>query len=214
MNPVKILFVSDKVIDYLYSPKIVEKHKDVDLIVGCGDLPYYYLEFILSMLNVPLLYVHGNHDPQQEYLADGTAITGPSGGANLHGRILKEKNLLLAGLEGSIRYKDGSFQYTQKEMWLNVLALAPRLWLNKLLYGRHLDILVAHSPPYGIHNGEDRIHVGFNAFVWLMKTFKPRYLVHGHRHVYNPAEIVETQFEETKVINIYPYRVLEIEVPE
>lgn len=210
----KILFVSDKVVDHLYSPKIVEKHKDIELIVGCGDLPYYYLEFILTMLNVPLLYVHGNHDPQQEYLADGTAIAGPNGGANLHGRILKEKNLLLAGLEGSIRYKDGCFQYTQKEMWLNVLALAPRLWLNKLFYGRYLDILVAHSPPYGIHNGDDRIHVGFRAFLWLMKTFKPRYLVHGHRHVYNPAEIVETQFEETKVINIYPYRVLEIEVPE
>lgn len=214
MKSVKILFVSDKVVDHLYSSKIVEKHKDVDLIVGCGDLPYYYLEFILSMLNVPLLYVHGNHDPQQEYLADGTAIAGPTGGANLHGRILKEQNLLLAGLEGSIRYKDGCFQYTQKEMWLNVLALAPKLWLNKLLYGRYLDILVAHSPPYGIHNGEDRIHVGFRAFLWLMKTFKPRYLVHGHRHVYNPAEIIETQFEETKVINIYPYRVLEIEVPE
>ncbi len=214
MKSVKILFVSDKVVDHLYSSKIVEKHKDVDLIVGCGDLPYYYLEFILSMLNVPLLYVHGNHDPQQEYLADGTAIAGPTGGANLHGRILKEQNLLLAGLEGSIRYKDGCFQYTQKEMWLNVLALAPKLWLNKLVYGRYLDILVAHSPPYGIHNGEDRIHVGFRAFLWLMKTFKPRYLVHGHRHVYNPAEIIETQFEETKVINIYPYRVLEIEVPE
>lgn len=213
MKSVKILFVSDKVVDYLYSPKIVEKHKDVDLIVGCGDLPYYYLEFILSMLNVPLLYVHGNHDPQQEYLADGTAITGPNGGANLHGRILKEKDLLLAGLEGSIRYKDGCFQYTQKEMWLNVLALIPKLWLNKLIYGRYLDILVANSPPYGIHNGEDRIHVGFNAFLWLMKTFKPRYLVHGHRHVYNPAETIETQYEETKVINIYPYRVLNIEVP-
>lgn len=209
---VKILFVSDKVVDHLYSPKIVERHRDVDLIIGCGDLPYYYLEFILSMLNVPLFYVHGNHDPQQEYLADGTAITGPSGGANLHGRVHAEQNLILAGLEGSIRYKDGNFQYTQREMWLNVFALIPKLLINKLRYGRFLDILVAHSPPFGIHNGEDRIHVGFRAFLWFMKVFKPRYLVHGHRHIYNPAEVVETQFLETKVINIYPYRVLEVEI--
>jgi hypothetical protein len=45
-----------------------------------------------------------------------------------------------------------------------------------------------------------------------MKVFKPKYLVHGHRHVYNPAEITETHFEDTQVINIYPSRVLEIEV--
>jgi len=209
---VKILFVSDKVIEHLYSPKVVERYRDVDLIVGCGDLPYYYLEFILSMLNVPLLYVHGNHDPQQEYLSDGTAITGPGGGANLHRRVHKEKDLIWVGLEGSIRYKDGCFQYTQREMWLNVFYLIPRLLMNKLLYGRYMDVLVAHSPPYGIHNGDDRIHIGFKAFLWLMQVFKPRYLVHGHRHVYNPAEITETLFNETKVINIYPYRVVEIEV--
>ncbi|MBI1877373.1 MAG: metallophosphoesterase [Chloroflexi bacterium] len=208
----KILFVSDKVVEYLYSPKILERYNDVDLVVGCGDLPYYYLEFILSMLNVPLLYVHGNHDPQQEYLSDGTSIAGPSGGANLHCQIYKENGLLLAGLEGSIRYKNGSFQYTQREMWLNVFYLIPKLLLNKLIHGRYLDVLVAHSPPYGIHNGADHVHAGFRAFLWFMKVFKPKYLVHGHRHVYNPAEITETRFEDTQVINIYPSRVLEIEV--
>lgn len=210
---VKVLFVSDKVVEHLYSPKIVERYKDVELIIGCGDLPYYYLEFMVSMLNIPLFYVHGNHDPEQEYLADGTSITGPAGGTNLHLHTYQEKGLLLAGLEGSIRYKYGRFQHTQHEMWLNAFYLVPRLLANKLLYGRYLDVLVAHSPPYGIHNGEDRIHVGFRSFLWLMKVFKPRYLIHGHRHVYNPAEITETRFMETMVINIYPYKVLDIEVP-
>ena len=209
----KILFVSDKVVERLYSPTITERCKDVELIIGCGDLPYYYLEFILSMLNVPLVYVHGNHDPEKEYLSDGTAIEGPSGGLNLHCHTQKEKGLLLAGLEGSIRYKRGRFQHTQREMWFNVLYLIPRLLVNRLVHGRYLDILVAHSPPYGIHNGDDRIHVGFRAFVWFMKMFKPRYLIHGHRHIYNPNEVTETQFMDTKVINIYPYKVIDIEVP-
>ncbi|MEW5958937.1 MAG: metallophosphoesterase [Chloroflexota bacterium] len=209
----KILFVSDKVVERLYSPAIVEQCQDVEIIVGCGDLPYYYLEFILSMLNVPLLYVHGNHDPEEEYLSDGTVIRGPGGGINLHCRLHHEKGLLLAGLEGSIRYKNGLFQHTQREMWLNVFYLVPPLLVNKLLYGRYLDILVAHSPPYGIHNGEDRIHVGFKSFLWLMKVFKPRYLIHGHRHVYNPAEITETGYLDTTVINIYPYKVVDIEAP-
>jgi uncharacterized protein len=212
----KILFISDKIVEHLYSPKVVERHNDVDLIIGCGDLPYYYLEFILSMLNVPLLYVHGNHDPEQEYLADGTAITGPWGGCNLHRRVYKEKNLLLVGLEGSIRYKDGFFQYTQREMWLNVFYLIPKLLVNRLVYGRYLDVFVAHSPPYGIHNGDDhdRTHIGFKSFLWFLKVFKPRYMVHGHRHVYTPTEVVETRFNDTQIYNIYPYRVLEIEEPQ
>ena len=155
---VKTLLVSDKVVEHLYSPKIAERHKDIDLIIGCGDLPYYYLEFLLSVLNKPLLYVHGNHDPAKEYLADGTAISGPSGGINLHGITCHEKNLLLAGLEGSVRYRKGLFQYSQSEMWWNVYKLVPRLLINKLRYGRYLDILVAHSPPFG--EGSSRLHFG------------------------------------------------------
>jgi Icc-related predicted phosphoesterase len=78
-------------------------------------------------------------------------------------------------------------------------------------YGRYLDILVTHSPPLGIHNGEDRVHTGFEAFLWLMKVFKPRYLVHGHQHIYSPTETTETDYMETKVVNIYPYKILNLE---
>ena len=211
----KVLFVSDKVVEHIYSPSIAQRYQDVKLVIGCGDLPYYYLEYIQSVLNVSLVYVHGNHDPEREYLSDGSMVSGPMGGVNLHCKTYKEYNLLMAGLEGSIRYRDGLFQYSQHEMWLNVLFhLVPRFLMNKLRYGRYVDILVAHSPPFGIHNGDDRIHVGFNAFLWLMKVFKPRYLVHGHRHVYNPMEITESQYLDTCVLNIYPYKVMDIEVPE
>jgi hypothetical protein len=30
--------------------------------------------------------------------------------------------------------------------------------------------------------------------------------------VYNPLEVTETQYEQTTVINVYPYKVLEIDV--
>jgi len=212
--PVKVLFVSDKVVEHIYSPSIATRYADVSLAVGCGDLPYYYLEYIQSVMNVSLVYVHGNHDPEREYLSDGSVVTGPMGGVNLHGQTYRSKNLLLAGLEGSIRYREGLFQYSQQQMWMNVFVhLVPRLLGNRLRYGRYLDIFVAHSPPYGIHNGDDRIHVGFHAFLWLLKVFKPRYMVHGHRHVYNPTEITYTKFHQTHIYNIYPYKILDIEVP-
>ncbi len=214
VNQVKVLFVSDKVVEHIYSSSITAKYADVELVVGCGDLPYYYLEYIQSVLNVSLLYVHGNHDPEREYLSDGSIVAGPLGGLNLHCQAYRVKKLLLAGLEGSIRYRDGRFQYSQQEMWLNVLLhLVPKFLVNKLRYGRYVDMFVAHSPPFGIHNGDDRIHVGFKSFVWLMQVFKPKYMVHGHRHVYNISETTETRFNQTHVVNIYPYKVLDIEVP-
>jgi hypothetical protein len=43
-----------------------------------------------------------------------------------------------------------------------------------------------------------------------MERFRPRYLLHGHRHIYNPLEVTETQYEGTTIINVYPYKVLEI----
>jgi Icc-related predicted phosphoesterase len=208
---VRLLAVSDKVVDLIYSAVLVEKFADVDMVVSCGDLPYYYLEYIVTMLNVPLLYVHGNHDPPIEYSASGGQSTGPGGCINVHGRLVREKSISIAGLEGSIRYKpEGRYQYTEGQMWRRVLRLAPTLLRHRLVTGRPLDILLAHSPPYGIHNGRDRTHVGFSSFLWLMRRFQPRYLLHGHRHVYNPLEVTESQYEGTTVINVYPYKVLEI----
>ena len=58
---IKILSVSDKVDEVLYSPALKRLFADVDLVLGCGDLPFYYLEFIVTMLGGPLFYVIGNH---------------------------------------------------------------------------------------------------------------------------------------------------------
>ena len=207
----KLLAVTDKVVDFIYSPSLVERFGGVDIVLSCGDLPYYYLEYIFTMLNVPLLYVHGNHDPPVEYSSSGRQSTGPGGGINAHRRLIQERGLLVAGLEGSIRYKpQGNYQYSDTEMWSMVMRMAPALMLRRLTSGRPLDIVIAHSPPYGIHNGRDRTHIGFKSFLWLMRWFKPRFLLHGHRHVYNPLEDTETQYEHTTVINVYPYKVLEI----
>ncbi len=207
----KLLAVTDKVIELIYSPSLVENFRGVDMVLSCGDLPYYYLEYIVTMLNVPLLYVHGNHDPPIEYSSSGRQLTGPAGCINVHGRLVREKELSVVGLQGSIRYKpEGKYQYTDSEMWGQVLKMTPALLLNRLFTGRRMDILLAHSPPYGIHNGRDWTHVGFKSFLWLMRRFKPRYLIHGHRHVYNPLETTQTQYEQTMVINVYHYKILEI----
>lgn len=205
----RILAVSDRVVRGVYSPGIRERYGDVDIVVSCGDLPYSYLEYIVSMLNVPCFYVHGNHDGP-EYLADGRTLVEPGGWVNLDGRTVEYKGVVLGGLEGSIRYKpQAPFQYTQGEMRLRVWRLIPQLLVNRMQYGRYLDVFVAHAPPFGIHDGKDWPHRGFESFLWLMARFRPRFLLHGHKHIYGP-ETQRTCYLDTEVINVYPSRVIEL----
>jgi Icc-related predicted phosphoesterase len=211
----KILAISDQVVEHLYSPAVKEQFADVALVVGCGDLPYYYLEFVVSMLNVPLAQVPGNHDPPPTVagLHEDTRICAPiaEGCGNIDGLVVEEQGLLLAGLGGSIRYRpDGVHQYTQGEMALRILRLTPRLFWNRLRHGRFLDILVTHAPPRGVHDSTDPAHVGFDAFNRFIAMFRPRFLMHGHTHVWRRDAITCTQVGSTTVLNVCPFRVIEI----
>lgn len=208
-----ILTVSDIVVPFIYSPMVRDRFAHVDLVIGCGDLPYYYLEYIISSLNVPLYYVRGNHDKEIEYGVNFTR-NAPEGAINLHRRLVREQGLLIAGVEGSLRYRPGPYQYTQGEMWYNVLSLVPRLLINKALYGRYLDVFVTHAPPRGVHDQEDLTHRGINAYRWLIRVFRPSYYYHGHIHVIKPGTEVVSEVDGSQVINTYGYRLTEIQLPD
>ena len=200
----KILSLSDKQVDSIYSSRIKTRFADVDLILGCGDLAYYYLEYAVSMLNVPLYYVRGNHSNLVEHTSTGPK-THPHGGIDLHRKVVLEKGLILAGVEGSLCYRQGAFQYTQSEMWSHVLRIAPSLIINRARYGRYLDIFISHAPPWGIHDQQDLPHQGIKAFRWLLETFRPRYHFHGHIHVYRNDTQTVTNYQSTTVINTYGF---------
>lgn len=207
---VKILAVSDQVIDRMYTLVSSGHFQDINLILGCGDLPYTYLEYIVTMLNVPMYYVPGNHDPEHDLRNKRSRA---EGGSNLDLAIDSHKKILLGGFGGCIRYRpDGINQYTQTEAYLRAFQMLPQLMLNRIKYGRALDILISHSPPYGIHDDiHDPAHHGLKALNWLIRVAKPRYLFHGHTHFYrNNLESQETLVGSTKVINVYPYKVLEV----
>ena len=208
----KILAVSDRVLDQLYCGDVKQRFPDVDLLISCGDLPFYYLDFLVSALDAPMVYVLGNHDRGPQYKADGQILTGVRGGHNIHAKVVKYNDMLIAGLEGSMRYRpQASLMYTENEMRQQVSYLLPRLLLNRLRYGRYLDILVAHSPPFDIHDRSDIAHTGFKIFRTFMRLLRPHYLLHGHIHVYRQDVPRLTRFEDTTVINVYPYRVIDYE---
>jgi len=207
----KILAVSDRVLDKLYTGQTRQTYADVDLLIGCGDLPFYYLDFLTSAIDAPLVYVRGNHDEGPQLAADGSVWRGVRGGVDIPGKVVTRKGLILAGLQGSMRYKaHADYMYSETEMRRVVAQLVPRLLWNRQRLGRALDILVTHSPAYGIHDRPDLPHTGFKVFLTFLRLFRPRYHLHGHIHIYRQDEVRETRFEDTTSINVYPYRVLEI----
>ncbi|GJQ37522.1 MAG: metallophosphoesterase [Anaerolineales bacterium] len=204
----KILAVSDQVVERVYSLASNGHFSDVGLILGCGDLPYTYLEFLVTVLNAPLFYVPGNHDPDFNPRDSNSKA---EGGSNLDLKTFCHKNILIGGFGGSVRYRpDGTNQYTQWEAYLRAFGMIPRLLSNRLRYGRALDILISHSPPSGIHDDTDQPHHGLSAINWLIRFARPRIHLHGHTHFYrsNIAK-KETGFGCTTIINVYPYKVIE-----
>jgi Icc-related predicted phosphoesterase len=211
-RPLRLLAVSDIIEPQLYSAHLPEWIGPVDAVLGCGDLPHDYLEFLLTILNVPCFYVDGNHcgGPHDQ---QGRDLRGVPGGLNLHGRTIEWRGLLLAGLEGSPWYNGGPHQYHEAQMAWLVRRMIPRLLLNRLRTGRYLDILITHTPPFGIHDGTDLTHRGFLSFPPLLDRFHPRYMLHGHQHRYIITERARTVVGRTTVLNVYGHVLLEVALP-
>jgi len=181
-----------------------EQFGDVDMVLGCGDLPFYYLEFLADALNAPVYFVHGNHDAQVE-LGEQGGKHAPAGGVNLHKRVVHSHGLLIAGLEGALRYREGAHLYTQGQMhWMALQLLIKILW-NRFKHKKQLDILITHSPPYGIHDQADLPHQGFKALLWLIKFSKPRFVIHGHVRLSGRHTAV-SRLGESLLINTYGHR--------
>ncbi|HSH77466.1 MAG TPA: metallophosphoesterase [Herpetosiphonaceae bacterium] len=207
----RILTLSDEVAREVYGPSAQERFQDVDLILACGDLPPSYLEFAVSVLNVPCFYVHGNHDARPEVTEAGATVEEPGGCTSIEGRLKRIGGLSIAGLGGSPWYNGEAYQYTEAHMRLRFLRLLPRLLLQRQRDGHALDIMIAHAAPRGINDGPGP-HRGFEVFRWMIDHLRPRYFIHGHVHPsYGYNRATDTMVGQTRVINTVGYRVLDVE---
>lgn len=92
-----ILVLADQEYPPLWNPLHPYRHKDVDLILSCGDLSPDYLSFIATYSHAPVLYVHGNHDEQYN-------TRPPLGCICIDDRIYRYRGVRILGLGGSVRY--------------------------------------------------------------------------------------------------------------
>ena len=129
----KILVVADDESKSLWDFYTPRKLKGIDLIISCGDLSPDYLEFLVTMSNRTLLYVRGNHDTVYDRKPPGGCVC-------IDEMIYNHNGLRIAGLGGSMRYKESSDMYTESEMTSRVSRLMRRhrspgesmfLWLTR-----------------------------------------------------------------------------------
>ncbi len=207
---IQVLAISDRVTGFLKTEAAKEKFQNIDLLLACGDIPYYYIESVMKTFGTPTFFVRGNHDNLEEFGAKGVRRK-PLGAINLDAKVVNHNNILIAGFEGSVRYKLGPFMYSQSDMWSKVFSIIPKLLWNKVIYGRYIDVLISHAPPWDIYPKTDHVHQGFKAFNWLINKFKPSYHFHGHIHIDREKVNGENLLHQTKVINTYPYVHIEIQ---
>ena len=204
----KILCISDEVEQVLHGPSLNSYAEGVEAIISCGDLPFDYLEYVLTFLGVPLYYVLGNHDPAP----DGPEY--PGGCTPLDGRVVEvgtgEERITLAGLSGSPMYSGGPNQYTEGQMGLRAQSVSARVLGRRLLGRPKPTVFVTHSPPFGLGDRKDPAHVGFGTFLKLIDRHEPALWLHGHVHLYGPDQQRVTSRGATKVVNVFGHRILEI----
>ena len=194
----KILLISDKLSPVLYDHFNPDIFQGVDIVISCGDLPAYYLEFIISMLNVPCYYVPGNHD-------NAFVKKPPPGWDLLDGNVIDFQGISIMGLGGSMKYKEGPYQYTEKEMKGRLFRMKPKIWRQK----NKIDILVTHAPAKNLGDLEDLPHKGFKTFQKILDYYKPKYFLHGHVHLNYSRNPRQIKYGETEIINGYEYHIFD-----
>ncbi len=194
----KILAVADVESKALYDYYHPGKLDGFDLILGCGDLSEDYLEFLMTLADCPLVYVHGNHDENH--------TKAPLGCICADDKVVKVAGLRILGLGGSMKYREGKYLYTEGQMKRRILRRKFSIWRH-----RGIDVLLTHAPARGVNDLDDLPHRGFVCFSKLLNRCKPMLFVHGHVHRDYHHNIPQRSIHNgTLVINAFDYAVIEI----
>lgn len=131
-----------------------------------GDIEYPNLERIVELCTgLPIFGVLGNHD-------DKTFFNDLPQVEHLNGRMVTFHGIRIAGLSGSVRYKESANRcmITQEE--------SKRLLMDV----PDCDILITHDKPcFGVPQDYDA-HGGLVGIAEYIKNHSPKFVLHGHMH--------------------------------
>ena len=194
----KLMIMSDEESKFIWEYFNKESFKGVEFIICAGDLKLEYMEFVATMIPVPVFYVPGNHD---------THFTkqSPGGCTSIDGKIITCKGLRIAGLGGCRSVNsDGKYELTEHRMIKRTKKLLRQSKNN-------IDILVTHAPAQGLGDGDDHFHKGFACFIDVLNNAKPTLHVFGHQHLSYGAKCENPiYYQDTLLYNACGYKIIEI----
>ena len=194
----KILLIADEESSALWDFYDPARTEGVDLIISCGDLKPEYLEFLVTMADCPLVYIHGNHDDVHKRM--------PTGCICAEDKVVEVGGLRILGLGGSYKYRDGKYMYTEKQMESRIR----RRWFSIKRRGG-IDVLMTHAPARHLNDLETIPHRGFECFNRVLEKYRPKLFVHGHVHrSYNHRVPQICTRGETTVVNAFDHCVIEL----
>lgn len=207
---VQVLAVSDEVDEALCAD--AGRARGAEVILACGDLPFDYLDYLMNELELPLVFVPGNHDVDiRGYRVARSGLTlraglpeeapWPPGAVNADGRVVDVAGLRIAGLGGCLRYSVGPNQYSERQQARRARALARRARRPGGRAGRGVDVLLTHAPPRGVGDGDDLPHRGFDCLHRLAPRLGAQLLLHGHVHPFGEGT-PDLKVGETVVRNV------------
>ena len=196
----RILTVSDEECPALWDHYAPGRLEGYDLILSAGDLKADYLSFLVTMAHAPLLYVHGNHD-------EGYSRRPPEGCDCIDDQLVVYRGLRILGLGGCLQYRPNApWQFTERQMVKRIRKLR-----FALLRAGGVDIVVTHTPPLGLGDGDDLPHRGFTCFQKLLDRYHPLCLVHGHVHLRGwPLPDRELLYSSTRIVNASERYILDL----
>lgn len=172
-------------------PSTVAAREAVDLVVTLGDLDLVSLAGLRVITDIPKIGVYGNHCSGQYFESLGIH--------NMHLVTWEHQGVVFGGFQGSLRYKPNphAIMYTQEEA-SDMLKDFP-----------HVDVMLAHSPPFGIHDEPgDMSHEGLRGLRDYIAREQPRYFMHGHTYV--APDMLVTHEGGTDIVFVYGMQVVEI----
>ena len=216
---VRVLAVSDVVEEGLRAD--IGPVRGADLILGCGDLPFEYLGYLMNALDVPLVFVPGNHDPDLSgYRVSRAGLTlraglparapWPDGAVSADGRVVDVAGLRIAGW--GLPPLPPRPQPVQRPA-----AGAPQPSAGRPCpapatsrEAHQVDVLLSHAPPLGVGDGSDPVHQGFPALNVLTARLQPAALLHGHVDP-DPAGREDHRLGRTIVRNVTGWQLFDLE---
>ena len=149
----RLLLISDEEDRYLwdfYRPGCLD---GFDIILSAGDLKAEYLSFLVTLSNLPLLYVHGNHDVRYDQAP-------PEGCECIDDRLVTVKGLRILGLGGCMDYNGGKYQYTEKQMQRRIRRVTRQIRRAGADLFHQLPVLVCSADAVqASQTCKDRLHI-------------------------------------------------------